>query len=132
MEAPEFKDACVTLIDPEGSYNMYIIPHSSILPEELRWCDMLHEEGKTVMTSFETKKMENHMLAQIQMNFMSKTSSTEEEKRALKKMQAIYREKWGGDYKNVGKWYRFVKSVVEDVYILRSSYPVVHKHLTLE
>lgn len=132
MEAPQFKYACVILLDPKGSYDMYIIPHSYILPEELGWCDMLHEEGKTVMISFETKKLENHMLAQIQMNFMSKTSSTEEEKRALKKMQAIYREKWGADYKNVGKWNRFVQRVIEDVYILRSSYPIVYKNLTLE
>lgn len=129
-----FENASVTLIDREGQYQMHYIPFSAISTEELMCMYVLHEECKTVEPEeFFTQKsmIEPYLVAQIQMNFMS-NSSSDQKLQELLELQGIYNLKWGYDYPKVGKWKHYVRETIDSVYILRSSYPFVTKYLTLE
>jgi hypothetical protein len=132
QEPITFENASVTLINQEGQYQMHYVPFSAISSEELVCMYVLHEKCKTVEPEFTTEttpgSIEPYLVAQIQMNFMTNSSSDQ----ALQEFQGIYNSKWGHDYSKVGKWKPYVQETIDSVYILRSSYPFVTKYLTLE
>jgi hypothetical protein len=114
------RKVCISLVNEQGHYNMYVIPGNHITDDELRWCQILHEDGKNQPKRMEVTRVNIGDLAQIRLNFMQASPSTATAIKRTEFLQSLYKKEHDHLYRDVGKWVSYVRIQPCNVFVLRN------------
>ncbi len=111
---------CLTLVNEEGKYNMYVIPSSKVSEKERVWCRMLHVDGKNQTKRLEVTRIKIADLSQIRLNFMSNRPASTTAMQRMNFLQSLYKKEHRHLYGEVGKWESFIRQQPANVFVLRA------------